>query len=165
MAELHKFNFKDTKIPEISKKELNRRLSFISPCIKKDNEIIKMTDYGDPIKQSFSWNFKEGDVLGSICHNGFGVKDRPSEFGGWYLKQISETVGSFITLHRFAYYGFYKPSIEEVLSQLPEELFDEAKLAGRKLYFTNEMISSDINVSMLESEYHIAKTKVYIDKI
>jgi hypothetical protein len=51
------------------------------------------------------------------------------------------------------------------LSQLPSELFDEKKLAGRKLYFVNKMISEEINTAMLDQNYHIAKTVVYIDII
>lgn len=162
---LHKFNFRDNMIPKISKEELQRRMKIISPCSQKENKIILMKDYGDPIKQSFSWNFKDGKTLGTVSYNGIHKKDRPAENGGWYLKTIADRVGEFITLHGFGYYGFYKPSIEEVLSQLPSELFDEEKLAGRKLYFTNKMISEEINTAMLDQNYHIAKTVVYIDTV
>lgn len=159
---LYKFNFRDNMIPEISEEELERRMKFISPCSEKENKIILMKDLGDPIKQSFSWNYKDGETLGTVSYDGIHKKDRPAENGGWYTKLIAEKIGEFLTLHGFAYYGFYKPSIKEVLSQLPKEIFDEEKLAGRKLYFTNKMISSEINIAMLDQNYHIAKTVVYI---
>lgn len=164
MTKLHKFDFEE-RIPKIEKSELDRRLKLIFPCSKKDNEVFKMKNCGDPVKQSFSWNFKQGESVGLISHDGLSVRDRPAEHGkdSWYLKKVADKVGEFLTLHGFAYYGFYKPSLEEVLAQLPAELFDEKKLAGRKLYFTNKMISDDVNTSMLDQSYHIAKTRVYID--
>jgi hypothetical protein len=164
MSTLHNFKFQENRIPEIDEQEIRRRASLIFPCIQKENEIILMKNCGDPINQSFSWNFQEDEILGTVSSDSILVKDRPAESGGWYMKRIAEKVGEFITLHGFAYYGFYKPSVGEIVSQLPSELFDEKKLAGRKLYFTNQMISSDINVAMLEQNWHIAKTKVYIQK-
>jgi hypothetical protein len=149
-------------ILEISKEEIERRAKLVFPCSQKENEMVLMKDYGDPIKQSFSWNFKEGEAVGTVSYDGILERDRPSEGGGWYMKKVAEKVGEFITLHNFAYYGFYKPSIGEIVSQLPLELFDEEKLAGRKLYITNKMISDEINTAMLDQNYHIAKTRVYI---
>jgi hypothetical protein len=150
-------------IPKISKEEIERRAKLIHPCSKEDNEIFLMEKYGDPIKQSFSWNFKKGESVGLISHDGISKRDKPAEGGGWYLKTVAEKVGEFLTLHCFGYYGFYKPSIGEIVSQLPAELFDEEKLAGRKLYITNKMISEEINTAMLDQNYHIAKTAVYIE--
>ena len=165
MPNPHKFSYDKGRIPKIEKSELTRRLKLIHPCIEKENEIIKITNYGDPIKQSFSWDYKEGTTIGFVSHDGISKRGKPAEGGGWYCDKVANKIGEFITLHNFGYYGFYKPSIEEVLAQLPEELFDEDKLAGRKLYFINKMISSDINTSLLDGEYHIAKTRVYIDMI
>jgi hypothetical protein len=165
MAEtaLHKFDFIKNMIPKIDIIELDRRIKLTIPCVEKDNKVIRIKNYGDPIKQSFSWSHSEDKEIGHISYDGLSERDRPAEYpGSWYMKQVADKVGEFLTLHNFGYYGFYKPSIEEVLAQLPAELFDEEKLAGRKLYFTNKMISADINVSMLNQENHIAKTTVYI---
>lgn len=162
MADLHKFDFIKRMIPKIFKPELDRRFRLIIPCVKEGNDVFQIKNCGDPIKESFSWQYQKGEAVGIISFDGLSVKDRPSERGGWYLKKVAERVGEFITLHRFNYYGFYKPSIEEVLAQLPKELFDEKKLAGRTLYFINNMISDDINTAMLNQEHHIAKTTVYI---
>ena len=131
----------------------------------EENEIFLIKNIGNPINYSFSWDAKKGKNVGLISHDGLSKRDRPAENGGWYCKKVADKVGMFITLHNFGYYGFYKPSIEEVLAQLPAELFDEKKLSGRKLYFTNKMISDDVNTSLLDQEYHIAKTVVYIDVI
>lgn len=165
MAKLHKFDYGNNLIPKINEEEIKRRAKLVFPCTIKENQIILMENYGNPITQSFSWNFKEGKTLGKISYEGISKRDRPSPMGGWYLKPVAEKVGEFITLHGFAYYGFFKPSIGEIVSQLPSELFDEEKLAGRKIYLTNKMISDDVNTSMLNQNWHIAKTIVYIEKL
>ncbi len=166
MPNLHEFKFKEKMLPKIEKAELERRLKFISPCILQEREVLKLNSFGDPINRSYSWEADKDDctLVGTLTQSGIAVKDRPAEFGtdSWYMKSVASRIGEFITLHNFGYYGLYKPSIEEVLAQLPEELFDEVKLAGRQLYFTNKMISDDINVALLNQEFHIAKTNVYI---
>jgi hypothetical protein len=165
MAELHKFDYEKNLIPEISKEEIKRRAKLVFPCTIKERELILMKDCGNPITQSFSWNFKEDKTLGNISFEGISVRDKPAPGGGWFCKTIAKKVGEFLTLHEFAYYGFFKPSIGEIVSQLPSELFDEKKLAGRKIYITNKMISDDVNTAMLNQTWHIAKTIVYIEKI
>jgi hypothetical protein len=88
---IHEFKFRDNMIPKITKEELERRMKFISPCSQKEHKIILMKDYGDPIKQSFSWSFKDGEALGTVSYDGIHKKDRPAENGGWYLKKIADT--------------------------------------------------------------------------
>lgn len=166
MAKLHKFNYENNLIPKISNEEILRRAQFVFPCtIDEKNNVVLMKNYGNPIKQSFSWGYEVDKKLGKISYEGISKRDRPALLGGWYCKIIAEKVGEFLTLHEFAYYGFFKPSIGEIVSQLPSELFDEKKLAGRKIYITNKMISDDVNIAMLNQTWHIAKTVVYITKI
>jgi hypothetical protein len=171
---LHKFDFSSGRIPKISSEELNRRLKLIIPCIQKEQPqegetlerltLIEIKD-ADP-KNSFMWDVIKGKVLGLISHGEICVRDKPMQ-GGWYLKTVCESVGEFITIHGCGHPMMFKPSIEEVLAQLPEEIFDEEKLSGRKLYFTTKMLNETdfLNTSMISSTYHIAKTRVYIDKL
>lgn len=166
---LHKFrDFTKDVIPTIERAELDRRLKFTIPCIYKEekNTVYEALECGDPVTQSFNWNAKPGREIGLIFHRGLSVKDRPCEDGkGHYLKNSAEEIGEFLTLHGCGYYGFFKPSVEEVLAQLPAEIFDEKKLAGRKLYFFVRILNNTnvLHTSMLAQTYHIAKTFVYID--
>jgi len=63
------------------------------------------------------------------------------------------------TLHRYAYYGFFKPSIAEVLSQIPAELQD------RTVAFTTSGPSNadDLNDEplALDAGFHVAETTLY----
>ena len=172
MPELHKFDFYDKMIPKISSEELNRRLKLITPCVTinksesgetiERSHMVEIKD-ADP-KNAYKWDYKKGEDFGTIDHSGVYKRDKPHPSGGWYLKETMESVGEFVTLHGCGHPMLFKPSIEEVLAQLPAELFDEKKLAGRKLYFTNEILNEKdfMKTSMLSSYYHIAKTIVYI---
>lgn len=63
------------------------------------------------------------------------------------------------TLHRYAYYGFFKPSIAEVLSQIP------AELVGRAVGFTCDgpETSDDLNAELiaLDAGFQVATTTLY----
>lgn len=177
MAEkkLHKFNFEQNRIPKITSKELNHRIKLITPCV-----IVKDTMPGDQcerdfvteikdfkLKNAFKFSYKEGERLGFLSHHSICVKDRAVNDGpkdAFYLKTICEEIGEFITIHSCGHPMLFKPSIEEVLAQLPAELFDEKKLASRRLYFTTDILNENnfLHTSMISQQYHIAKTRVYI---
>ncbi len=172
---LHKFNFENNRIPKITSAELNRRIKFITPCV-----VIKDTMPGDQcerdfvteikdykLKNAFKFSYKEGERLGFLSHHAICVKDKPvndGPAGAYYLKTICEEVGEFITIHGCGHPMLFKPSVEEVLAQLPAELFEEKKLAGCKLYFTTDILNETnfLHTSMISQQYHIAKTRVYI---
>lgn len=189
---LHKFDFESNRIPKIETKELKRRISLAFPCVVSNDydynhntrkilvekyknslpsgsytkHLIKIKT-PDP-KQSFMWDWKEDKLIGLITHSGISVRDKPAlSPGSWYLKRIYERVGEFTTLHSCGHPMLFKPSVEEVLAQLPAELFDEEKLAGRRLYYTTNILNNNnfSETSMLSSTYHIAKTIVYIEII
>ena len=65
-------------------------------------------------------------------------------------------IGSIITYHTYGYYGCFKPSIKEVLAQIPKELL--AKVCA----FETVMYSDDINGLLTpDQEYHKGKTTLY----
>lgn len=164
---LHTFDFKQ-RIPKLSKEELFRRIKCIVPCIidrrnGMANAVVALK-HVDPTN-AFRWDDKtqEGEIIGSLSFDGISVKDSPGHMpDSWHMRKVCENIGEFLTLHGFGYYGFYKPSVEEVVAQLPIELFDEEKLGGRTLFFINEPISHNLNEAMLDGEYHIGRTKVFI---
>ncbi len=165
---LHKFDFSKNRIPKIERSELDRRLKLITPCMLKDvRDVVKINNLKDPVKTSFSWDSKGTETVGLITHDGLSVRDRPGETpDSWYMKTVAEEVGEFLTLHNCNFYGFFKPSLEEVIAQLPAEIFDGKKLAKRKLYFFTKILNdSDVlHTSMVSQTWHIAKTRVYIEK-
>jgi hypothetical protein len=166
---LHKFDFSKNRIPTIERSELDRRLKLITPCfLKGNNEVRKIDNLRDPVEHSFSFEAKGDELIGYVSHGGLSVRDKPGERPDmWYMKNVAEEVGEFLTLHYCAFYGFFKPSLEEVMTQLPAELFDEKKLAKRKLYFFTKILNNEdvLHTSMVSQTWHIAKTRVYIEKI
>lgn len=69
-------------------------------------------------------------------------------------------LGQIITYHTYGYYGFFKPSIAEVLSQIPE------KYLGIVTAFeivAQPQSADDLNehVAILNAGYHVAITQLY----
>lgn len=71
-----------------------------------------------------------------------------------------ETIQEFPCLHTYGYYGFFKPSIAEVLSQVPEKTIEEAN------YF--EIVSSPKTredvfrySEIVNNGYHLSKVRSY----
>ena len=65
-------------------------------------------------------------------------------------------VGEITTYHTWGYYGFFKPTIDEVLAQIPKEL------VGKVCAFETVPSSYDINkVLTPDNKYHIGKTTLY----
>lgn len=68
-------------------------------------------------------------------------------------------VGSWITFHTFGYVLFFKPSISEVVSQLPNYLFDDKS----RYLFETDILTDYAPNSHIYNTYHIAVTTLYED--
>lgn len=83
----------------------------------------------------------------------------------WDPKVTSQAVGlepviSFKTLHRYAYHGFFKPSIAEVLAQIPADLLDDNVVAFE---VKGPKDADDLNKdsAALNAGFHVAMTTLY----
>ena len=63
------------------------------------------------------------------------------------------------TLHTYGYYGFFKPSIAEVLAQIPEEYMDETVAFEVDGPGNAEDLNSESEA--LNAGYHVASTRLY----
>src|SRR6478735_9827900 len=68
-----------------------------------------------------------------------------------------EHVSTIPTIHTWAFYGFFKPSVGEVLSQIPAMYFD----CYPRMYYYTEPAASDIN-ELRVGDYHIGRTTIYV---
>ena len=91
-----------TEIPKISDEVLEERYAKIQPLLKRDGKLFSIQRPIDLRNQSFIWDPKIGNEVKG-------------------LKEIAQVK----TLHTYGYYGIFKPSIAEVLSQVPEYLLDQ----------------------------------------
>lgn len=156
------------RIPKITKAELARRIRLARPCIIKE-EADKLTTIHvmkdpHPSNVSFIWDPKGKKEIGIITPGGISVRNKKLLSGGCELKPVGKFLGEFVTLHGCGHPALFKPSVEEILSQLPKMMFSERNLSGRTLYYTTNILNDDnvYHTSMLGSIHHIAKTRVYI---
>ena len=126
--------------------ELKRRYDKTKPIIMIDGITYDMKEFSFSAlsDQSYIWN-RDTDKR-NIVH-----------------KEDLEVVEDFICLHGYGYYGLFKPSIHEVLAQLPEKSIKEAD------YF--EIIESPVTredvfkyTDVLNAGYHATVVRTYKKK-
>jgi hypothetical protein len=84
-------------VPSINEEELHRRLALFTP-LYRDNGVVHRIKIPDLCVDAFTW---DPDLLEAV------------EF---------TPVTTIQTHHYCAFYGFFKPSIEEVLAQVPDDI-------------------------------------------
>ena len=105
----YKFD-KPIKIDYISDNALKARYKKIKPIVKVNGKTYTMREFTfkELSNQSYIWN-KSIDKRDPI------------------KKDSLKVVEDFVCLHEYGYYGLFKPSINEVLSQLPKKSIEEAE--------------------------------------
>ena len=121
-------------IPKLSLAELRARAERIKPVGKKGSRLFFFPD--DDLTNAFKWHgltSKRADGL--------------------------EPFRTVRTLHTYGYYGFFKPSIAEVLAQLPAEDL-EVTVAFE---VNGPESASDLNKHLdeLDAGFHVAETTLY----
>lgn len=100
---------KKLEIPEIDDNRLKELYQLLKPIVTIDEikYLLREFTLQELRNQSYIWNRHEDkrDVVD------------PSRL---------ETVDDFLCLHTWGYYGLFKPSIAEVLSQAPESVIEQA---------------------------------------
>lgn len=100
---------KKLEIPEIDDKRLKELYQLLKPIVTIDEMKYLLREFTlqELRNQSYIWNRHEDkrDVVD------------PNKL---------ETVDDFLCLHTWGYYGLFKPSIAEVLSQAPESVIEQA---------------------------------------
>jgi hypothetical protein len=65
------------------------------------------------------------------------------------------------THHPYGYYGSFKPSIAQVLQQIPREHLDKV-VAFEIVKFPKTVDDLDPESEILNSGYHVATTRLYV---
>lgn len=68
-------------------------------------------------------------------------------------------IGRVRTLHTYGYYGFFKPTIAEVLAQIPEELLGDA--IAFKIKGPQDTDDLNDDKEALNQGFHVARTIIY----
>ena len=102
---------KKLEIPEIDDNRLKELYQLLKPIVTIDEikYLLREFTLQELRNQSYIWNRHEDkrDVVD--------------------LSKL-ETVDDFLCLHTWGYYGVFKPSIAEVLSQAPENVIEQANI-------------------------------------
>ncbi|RYE20920.1 MAG: hypothetical protein EOP45_10330 [Sphingobacteriaceae bacterium] len=95
-------------------------------------------------------------------HNAYGFDDQcvpvgePVDLSGLKKK-------TYITFHSNSFRMYYKPSVDEMISQLPQDTYEKYQ-NGEKMYLKNRIISDDVGLSTCpnySARYHIAITEAF----
>lgn len=83
----------------------------------------------------------------------------------WDPKKAAETEGlqevcEITTYHLFGYHGFFKPSVAEVLAQIPEEYLDNA-VAFEIIKWPKTVDDLNLQSEVVRAGYHQATTRLY----
>lgn len=134
---------KKLEIPEIDDKRLKELYQLLKPIVTIDEMKYLLREFTlqELRNQSYIWNRHEDkrDVVD------------PNKL---------ETVDDFLCLHTWGYYGLFKPSIAEILSQAPESVIEKAN--------TFEIIESPETredvfkyKEVIDNGFHLSKVRAY----
>lgn len=68
-------------------------------------------------------------------------------------------IAKIMTLHTYGHHGFFKPSIAEVIAQIPEDLIDKA--AGFRTTGPDDVDELNANREALNAGFHVGQTTLY----
>ena len=134
---------KKLEIPEIDDNRLKELYHLLKPIVTIDEMKYLLREFTlqELRNQSYIWN-RDKDKRDVVD---------PSRL---------ETVDDFLCLHTWGYYGLFKPSIAEVLSQAPENVIAEAN--------TFEIIESPETredvfkyKEVIDNGFHLSKVRAY----
>ena len=131
------------EIPKISDKRLKELYSKLKPIvtIEEVKYLLRKFTFKELSGISYIWNAEE---------------DKRDVIDERNLDPVEE----FVCLHRWGYYGLFKPSIKEVLSQAPERTIYKANTFEIVEYPQD---ANDLNMyhDVVNSGYHLSKVRSY----
>lgn len=123
------------KIPEITDGNLTLLSRKIRPLVLKDGELMCI-EMPDLRHEAFSWTPTITEPATDIVE-----------------------IAKIRTLHRYGYYGFFKPSVAEVIAQIPEEWIERTVA-----FFTRgpaDAAEMNREIEALNAGFHVAETTLY----
>ena len=134
-------------IPKLTQEEIMARYAKVRPVMTKDGKIYPLKEYTPhEIMKTSYYLEREKDIL----------KEEAK-----YLVPIPNS--DFYCLHSYGYYGLFKPSVAEVLSQLSEQQLFHAD--AFEIVATpetpNDFSKDEISAIAFKNGYHVSKVRLY----
>lgn len=154
-------------LPHLSTTEVQRRLANVvpfyvfeerDPADASGQRVVRNCWAIEPVApgDAYVWEHTKTNEFMGVLYGGDAGICGPPDADGTIEPLMS--VRSYLTLHTYGWYGFFKPDILEVVQQLPDALFDDYD----KIYVTTTPMSTDINQIMSPCGYHMGKTTVAV---
>lgn len=123
------------KIPKLTNERLAELQATIKPVIRDGKDLWYIEDV-DPRNIAFTWDPKPTEKATGL-----------------------KLLCTARTLHTYGYHGFFKPSIAEVLAQVPADLVDKAVA----FEVNGPGTADDLNQEKeaLDAGFHVAQTSFY----
>ena len=135
-------------IPEISDEELNERYQNIRPIIEYNGKKYHLRDFTE----------KELRKLSYVYDTALNITD-PVDMSLFVTRPDLE----FECIHTFGYYGFFKPTIAEVLAQIPESVipYVDAFEIIRTPSCWEDFVKNKI---IFDNGYHVSTVRLYTSR-
>ncbi len=127
---------KEFSIPRLDYDELRRRADAIKPLVRSDVGVLNYIEEPSLSQVSFIWDPVVTDAAEGL-----------------------EEVTRIVTLHTFGYAALFKPSIAEVLSQIPEDMLEQVK--AFEIFGPATADDLNANLEELQESFHVAITILY----
>lgn len=127
-------------IPKISTAVLHERAGRIKPVVSFVNDGVSSRYYIEEVSLcsvAYTWDPVTTNVAEDLV-----------------------VLGQIITYHTYGYYGFFKPSIAEVLAQIPEKYLETA-CAFEIVAQPHNAEDLNEHIAILNAGYHVAITQLY----
>ena len=136
--------FKEFNIPEMTTEDIVKWYQKIKPIVCRNGDLKYMRELSpdELTKKSYTW------------------LNKPEDYGDKVDLSTLSIFTDVKMLHKFSYHGFFKPSVGEIIRQIPEEL--------RPLTDAFEIIYSpsgwpDFNIfkDEFDQNYHVSIVRLY----
>ena len=135
-------------IPVITDEELRKRYECIKPIVQIDGEKYFLRNFKDDElrTKSYLWNMREDKREKVNIDEYMALKEH-----------------DFECIHKYGYHMFFKPSIAEVLAQIPDHL---ARVVNLFEIIDEPKTESDFskNKIVFDNGYHISKVRLYVKR-
>jgi len=135
-------------IPKITDEELRKRYERIKPIVEIDGEKYFLRTFTEEElrTKSYIWNMYE---------------DKREKVNIDEYAALEEH--DFECIHRYGYYALFKPSIAEVLAQIPDDL---ARLVNLFEIIDEPKTEEDFskNKIVFDNGYHISKVRLFVKR-